>query len=225
MDEASTLLDAIQRGDLPLAQSLLEANCDPNVVSDVLGFPATPLIISAAVGHVEIATLLLEAGASVSDAPHVGATALHAACGQGGDNELVELLIAYGAQVSDRCFVTTTPSLCSLVVHEFARLTRWTICGALPSTVHVLRARPTAQGHCSRLRRILISQRLMAAHRCLSPAMEAISNVSTCCCQLARQSTCFLLTRRHLCTLPRKTVGGLSSVELGRPAFMSGVVY
>lgn len=95
------LLAAVQAGDAALVSQLLDARCDPNTVSDVLGFPATPLIIAAAVGQTEAALLLLEAGASVSDAPHVGATALHAACGQGGDSELVELLISYGATV--RC--------------------------------------------------------------------------------------------------------------------------
>ena len=79
----AVLVSAVQHGDVPRVQSLLEAKSDPSMVSDTLGFPATPLIVSAAVGHIEIAKLLLEAGASVSDAPHVGATPLHAACAWG----------------------------------------------------------------------------------------------------------------------------------------------
>ena len=97
--DPAKLVAAVQHGDAPLVRSLLGAKCNPNTVSDALGFPATPLIVSAAVGHTEIAKLLLEAGASVADAPHVGATALHAACGQGGNGELVDLLLSYGAEV------------------------------------------------------------------------------------------------------------------------------
>ena len=97
--DPSKLISAVQHGDVPLVKSLLEAKCNPSTLSDTLGFPATPLIVSAAVGHNEIAKLLLEAGASVQDAPHVGATALHAACGQGGNGEMVELLLSFGAEV------------------------------------------------------------------------------------------------------------------------------
>eukprot|EP00966_Prymnesium_polylepis_P290273 6705274-Prymnesium_polylepis.1 len=100
--DPSKLISAVQHGDVPMVKSLLEAKCNPSTLSDTLGFPATPLIVSAAVGHNEIAKLLLEAGASVQDAPHVGATALHAACGQGGNGEMVELLLSFGAEVCVR---------------------------------------------------------------------------------------------------------------------------
>jgi hypothetical protein len=48
------LMHAVHQGDVGLTRSLLGSNADPNVHSDTLGFAATPLIVAAALGSVEV---------------------------------------------------------------------------------------------------------------------------------------------------------------------------
>ncbi|KAL3892887.1 MAG: hypothetical protein SGPRY_014686 [Prymnesium sp.] len=94
-------------------RALLDSNASPNGLSACLGFPATPLIIASALGQTEVASLLLRAGASVREAPHMGATALHAACGQEGNASLVSLLLEQRADVNARDGIGCTPLYCA----------------------------------------------------------------------------------------------------------------
>jgi ankyrin repeat protein len=91
------LWTAAQRGDVNRVRSLL-ANNDANAV-DSSGL--TPLHYACREGHVLIATLLLDAGASIDFASRSGVTPLHRAA-VAGHVDLVDLLLQRGANVAAR---------------------------------------------------------------------------------------------------------------------------
>jgi ankyrin repeat protein len=94
---AKEIIKAAKKGDVALAVALLKA--DPSLARTAEADGTTPLHCAAWKGHVEVAELLLDAGAEVNalnqDA-HYGGTPLHAAA-HGNQKPVVELLIRRGA--------------------------------------------------------------------------------------------------------------------------------
>ena len=77
------LLEATKRGDVAAVKSLLRDGADPNVAQ---GDGLTSLHLAAQEGQLEIAKLLLEAGAKVEAKTRIGDyTPLHLASGAGSD--------------------------------------------------------------------------------------------------------------------------------------------
>jgi DNA mismatch repair protein MutL len=94
---AKEIIRAAKRGDAVAARVLLEADRSLARVTESEG--TTPLHCAAWKGHVEVAELLLEAGAdidAVNQDAHYGGTPLHAAA-HGNQKPVVELLIRRGA--------------------------------------------------------------------------------------------------------------------------------
>lgn len=94
---AKEIIKAAKRGDAAGAAALLKA--DPSLARVTEADGTTPLHCAAWKGHVDVAELLLDAGADVNalnhDA-HYGGTPLHAAA-HGNQKSVVELLIRRGA--------------------------------------------------------------------------------------------------------------------------------
>ena len=88
------LLDATDRGDLAAVRTLLESGADPNVAR---GDGLTPLHLAAKEGHLEIAELLLGAGAKIEAKTRIGAyRPLHLAA-EGGHTSVIRALLDLGA--------------------------------------------------------------------------------------------------------------------------------
>jgi uncharacterized protein len=109
--------DAIQNGNLPKVQALLQDN--PQLVSSKSEYGWTPLHWAAMEGHKVAAKLLLAKGADVNANAEDGSTPLHAAAGNGDDSirsnvfldneETVELLLASKAQINAQDKYGQTP--------------------------------------------------------------------------------------------------------------------
>jgi cyclase len=91
---AAEIHDAAGSGDLDTVRGLLAAAPDLVDATDDAG--ATPLILAAQGGHLEVCRLLLERGAVPGHADFAGDEAIHFAA-LGGSQELVELLLEHGA--------------------------------------------------------------------------------------------------------------------------------
>ncbi len=102
---AGPIHDAAEEGDLAGVQAELDKGADVNAKSDWEG--RTPLHW-AALGHKEVAELLIAKGADVNVKDIVGSTPLHFAADEG-HKEIAELLIAKGADVNTRGFARMTP--------------------------------------------------------------------------------------------------------------------
>jgi uncharacterized protein len=97
------LLDAVRGGDLATVRSLLGAGADPNAAS---GDGLTPLHIAGQNGSVEIAGLLIDAGANLGATTRLGGyTPLHLAS-RSGQAAVVRLLLEMGSDPA----VTSTAS-------------------------------------------------------------------------------------------------------------------
>ena len=107
--EDSPLLDATKHGDVVAVRSLLEGGADPDVAR---GDGLTALHLAAQQGSLEIAQLLIEAGANVEAKTRIGAhTSLHLASG-GAHASVVRALIDAGADptaMTSRTGVTPLP--------------------------------------------------------------------------------------------------------------------
>ena len=91
------LLDAAARGDLQALRALLEGGADPGVA---LGDGLTALHIAAEEGNVDMAKLLLDAGADAEAKTRIGSyTPLHLAAGSA-HLDVVEVLLRAGADVA-----------------------------------------------------------------------------------------------------------------------------
>ena len=102
------LLDATSRGDVAAVRSLLAEGADPNVAQ---GDGLTALHVAAQEGNLEIARLLLDAGANVEAKTRIGGyTPLHLA-GGGAHAAVVRALLGAGANTGA---VTTTTGVTPL---------------------------------------------------------------------------------------------------------------
>lgn len=90
------LVDAAQRGDLPLVRALLQRQADVNAAQPD---GTTALHWSVHRDELELATLLVRSGAKVDTANQLGVTPLSLACGNGSPR-IVELLLDSGASVA-----------------------------------------------------------------------------------------------------------------------------
>ena len=104
----SPLLDATKRGDVAAVRSLLKDGADPNLAQ---GDGLTALHVAAEEGYLEIAELLLSAGAKIEGKTRIGDyTPLHLAS-RSGQAEVVRALLEAGA---DAAAVTTTTEVTPL---------------------------------------------------------------------------------------------------------------
>ncbi len=94
-NERSVLSCAAANGQLDVVKWLLKHGADPN-----LSNWQSPLSQACFYGHYDVARILLENGADPNFTTHTGATPLSEAVDQTKGAKMVELLIAYGADVS-----------------------------------------------------------------------------------------------------------------------------
>ena len=92
-DGRAALHEAARRGDLEMAQTLLQHNADPNI-QDHEG--QIPLHWASEYGRTNVARLLLEQGVDVNARTEDGSTPLHLAS-KNGELEVARLLIEHGA--------------------------------------------------------------------------------------------------------------------------------
>lgn len=92
-----TLFDAIERGDRPTVEALLEKGADPNA-KQFTGMPA--LLFAVTTKNQGVSNLLIERGANVNEEHAVLGTPL-ALSAQFGLTEVIRALLAKGARVND----------------------------------------------------------------------------------------------------------------------------
>lgn len=90
------LVEAAQRGDLPLARTLLQQQADVNTAQSD---GTTALHWSVHRDDLELTRLLVRSGATVDSANQLGVTPLSLACGNG-SAQIVELLLEHGANAA-----------------------------------------------------------------------------------------------------------------------------
>jgi outer membrane protein OmpA-like peptidoglycan-associated protein len=95
-DDEKAMVEAVQKGDTPMVQSLLDKGVSPNLKTDD---GQTILMLAAHLGHTEIARLLIEKGADVNAKDNGGKTALMYAA-QTGNIEMARLLLESGADLN-----------------------------------------------------------------------------------------------------------------------------
>ncbi len=98
-DPAKQIIKAAKKGDAPTVRKLLAR--DKSVVRARDKDGSTPLHCAAWNGHVQVAKILLQAGADINDHSrnaHWGTTPLHAAA-HGDQKQVAALLIAEGADI------------------------------------------------------------------------------------------------------------------------------
>jgi ankyrin repeat protein len=113
MNNDELLINAIKENNVSLVASLIaDGSADVNAVDGV--YIRRPVLgLAAKLGHVEIVTLLLDAGARIDDVDDRQNTACHAAAREG-HFDVVKLLVAHNANVSLRNRANETP-LVSLI--------------------------------------------------------------------------------------------------------------
>src|SRR5262245_30908102 len=98
-DNAKLITKAAKKGDAATVRTLIEK--DPTLVAARDKDGSTPLHCAAWHGHVDVAKILLDAGADVNDHnqnDHWGTTPLHAAA-HGDQKAVAALLIEHGADI------------------------------------------------------------------------------------------------------------------------------
>jgi ankyrin repeat protein len=105
LQQLPPLHDSCRRGEYEATQWLLEAKADANAGDPAYG-GMTPLQFTCAGGHLDVAQLLIAAGAEVDKANTNGDTPLHGAC-LFGSHHVAKLLLKHGADptkaTSDGC--------------------------------------------------------------------------------------------------------------------------
>ncbi|XP_066980457.1 uncharacterized protein [Macrobrachium rosenbergii] len=102
----TVLCQAAFKGDMLVAEALLDAGADPNLVDEAHG--KTPLHYASAWGHLFIVKALLDKGASVNIKDNVGATPLHEAAREGFEDVMI-VLIGRGCNINETDNEGNTP--------------------------------------------------------------------------------------------------------------------
>merc|ERR1719329_396243 len=98
---------ACDRGNLTLAEILLDAGANANVTTDL---KMTPLLVAAFNGHADVVSFLFARKVDIEQRGPCGGTALYVAA-QEGRRHVAEILIQQGAEIDARCDGDLTPSL------------------------------------------------------------------------------------------------------------------
>ncbi|KAK4772801.1 hypothetical protein SAY86_014576 [Trapa natans] len=129
------LVSAARDGDLQEARALLEYN--PRLVRySTSGVRNSPLHYSAAHGHHEIVSLLLESGVDINLKNYRGQTALMQAC-QHGHWEVVQTLILYGANIHRADYLNGGTALHLAALNGHSRCIRLLLSDYIPSVPDV----------------------------------------------------------------------------------------
>ena len=122
-DAIKLIIKAAKKGDAPTVRKLL--GLDNSLVRARDKDGSTPLHCAAGNGHVDVARILLEAGADINDHNnngHWGTTPLHAAA-HGDRKDVAALLITQGADVAAKNLNGRTP-LGETTVHNAKAVAR-----------------------------------------------------------------------------------------------------
>lgn len=138
------LVSAARDGDLQEAKALLE--CNPRLAKySTFGVRNSPLHYSAAQGHNEIVSLLLESGVDVNIRNYCGQTALMQAC-RYGHWEVVQTLVLYKANVNRADYLNGRTALHFAAVNGHSRCVRLLFADAVPSVPHFWNSLRADQG-------------------------------------------------------------------------------
>ncbi|KAE8711232.1 E3 ubiquitin-protein ligase XBAT32 [Hibiscus syriacus] len=125
------LVSAARDGDLQEAKALLE--CNPRLARySTFGARNSPLHYSAAQGHHEIVSLLLESGVDINLRNYRGQTALMQAC-QYGHWEVVQTLILFGANIHKADYLNGGTALHLASLNGHSRCMRLLLADYIPS--------------------------------------------------------------------------------------------
>ena len=107
-------VEVLNKAKLEILKTLLNAGANPNLKSSS-DYGWTPLMQAAELSQVDMAGILLTAGADVNETNNIGQTALHLA----GNAEVVQLLLAAGADRITRDANGMTPADMANWSHRF----------------------------------------------------------------------------------------------------------
>ncbi|XP_006845489.2 probable E3 ubiquitin-protein ligase XBOS32 isoform X1 [Amborella trichopoda] len=125
------LVSAARDGDLQEAKALLE--CNPRLARySTFGLRNSPLHYSAAQGHHEIVSLLLESGVDINLRNYCGQTALMQAC-RYGHWEVVQTLVLFKANVHKADYLNGRTALHFAAVNGHSRCVRLLLADYVPS--------------------------------------------------------------------------------------------
>ncbi|KAL0345979.1 UNVERIFIED_CONTAM: putative E3 ubiquitin-protein ligase XBOS32 [Sesamum radiatum] len=129
------LVSAARDGDLQEAKALLEYN--PRLVRySTFGVRNSPLHYSAAQGHYEVVSLLLESGVDINLRNYRGQTALMQAC-QYGHWEVVQILMLLKANIDSTDYLNGGTALHLAALNGHARCIRLLLADYIPSIPNV----------------------------------------------------------------------------------------
>ncbi|KAL0316581.1 UNVERIFIED_CONTAM: putative E3 ubiquitin-protein ligase XBOS32 [Sesamum radiatum] len=129
------LVSAARDGDLQEAKALLEYN--PRLVRySTFGVRNSPLHYSAAQGHYEVVSLLLESGVDINLRNYRGQTALMQAC-QYGHWEVVQILMLLKANIDSTDYLNGGTALHLAALNGHARCIRLLLADHIPSIPNV----------------------------------------------------------------------------------------
>ncbi|XP_047308053.1 E3 ubiquitin-protein ligase XBAT32-like isoform X2 [Impatiens glandulifera] len=129
------LVSAARDGDLQEAKALLEYN--PRLARySTFGIRNSPLHYSAAQGHHEIVSLLLESGVDINLRNYRGQTALMQAC-QHGHWEVVQILILFKANIHKADYLNGGTALHLAALNGHSRCIRLLLTDYIPSSPNV----------------------------------------------------------------------------------------
>lgn len=129
------LVSAARDGDLQEAKALLEYN--PRLARySTFGVRNSPLHYSAAQGHHEIVSLLLESGVDINLRNYRGQTALMQAC-QHGHWEVVQILVVFGANIHRTDYLNGGTALHLAALNGHSRCIRLLLADYIPSIPNI----------------------------------------------------------------------------------------
>lgn len=130
---AEQLNDAVLRGDLAAVERLVSQPAGRALVRANTDLGTEAIFFAAELGHVEILSCMMAAGADPNKSTSIGGRALHQAAfsGQAG---AVRCLLAAGADVDPRTLELTTPLNGALAAALLGRMAEGTLPGSLALT-------------------------------------------------------------------------------------------